>query len=311
LAAVLDPATDVTSRPSQDGATGAHRQEESYDAGPGLHEYLAALRRYWWLALLTFLVVLGASIASLYVIDPVYRAEAEVLVRSDESRQLFPRTVGTSAGALVRSPEAEVVYVESDAFQELAAEEAGDEVEVEVRSALDSSALVFVAEAEEPEAAQDAAQTWAETYVAARHASDVAETEALRDLLLGDQEALQALEQEIRQPLAALDQAVAAEEDTVERSRLLNQRLAVERTLAPELQPVEADLNRVTAQLSSLRVDLRVMEDPGALAYVSRAAELPEERANGSLTQSLLVGVVAGLVLATAAVAAAWSLRRR
>jgi uncharacterized protein involved in exopolysaccharide biosynthesis len=53
------------------------------------------------------------------------------------------------------------------------------------------------------------------------------------------------------------------------------------------------------------------MEDPGALAYVSRAAELPEERANGSLTQSVLVGVVAGLVLAAGAVAAAWTLRRR
>jgi hypothetical protein len=311
LTAVLDPATDVTARPSQDGAGRSRPREDSYDAGPGVREYLAALRRYWWLALLTFLVVLGASIASLYVIDPVYRAEAEVLVRSDDSRQLFPRTAGTSAGALVRSAEAEVVYVESDAFQELATGEAGEEAEVEVRSALDSSALVFVAEAGAPEDAQDAAQTWAETYVASRHASDVAETEALRDLLLGDQEALQELQQEIRRPLAALDQAVAAEEDTIERSRLLNQRLAVERTLAPELQPVEADLNRVTAQLSSLAVDLRVMENPEALAYVSRAAELPEERANGSMTQSVLVGVVAGLVLAAGAVAAAWSLRRR
>jgi hypothetical protein len=311
LAAVLDPVTDGTPRTSPDGAPGAHRRDESYDAAPGMREYLAALGRYWWLALLTFLVVLGASIASLYVIDPVYRAEAEVLVRSDDSRQLFPRTAGTSAGALVRSPQAEVVYVESDAFQELAAEEAGEEAEVEVRSALDSSALVFVAEAADPEAAQEAAQTWAETYVTARHASDVAETEALRDLLVGDRDALQELQQEIREPLAVLDRAVAAEEDTIERSRLLNQRLAVERTLAPELQPVEADLNRVTAQLASLRVDLRVMEDPGALAYISRAAELPEERANGSLTQSVLVGVVAGLVLAAGAVAAAWSLRRR
>ena len=73
---------------------------------------------------------------------------------------------------------------------------------------------------------------------------------------------------------------------------------------------MEADLRRVEAQLSSLDVDLRVMENPEALAYVSSAAELPEERANGSMMQSVLVGVVAGLVLAGGAVAAARALRR-
>jgi hypothetical protein len=311
LTAVLDPATDVTSRPSQDGAAGAHRREESYDAGPGLREYLAALRRYWWLALLTFLLVLGASIASLYVIDPVYRAEAEVLIRSDDSRQLFPRISGTSAGALGRSPSAELVYVEGDAFQELAAEEAGDDAEVEARGALDSSAPTFVAEAGEPDAARDAAQTWAETYVAARHETDVAQAEALMDLLVATREATEQQLEEARRPIAALDEPIANEDDPIEKSRLINQQLAIQRTLAPELVPLDAELNRLSGQISGLRLDLRVMENPGALAYVSRAAELPEERANGSLTQSVLVGVVAGLVLAAGAVAAAWSLRRR
>ena len=74
---------------------------------------------------------------------------------------------------------------------------------------------------------------------------------------------------------------------------------------------METELRRVNTQISSLDVDLRVMEDPQALAYVSSAAELPEGRANGSMTQSVLVGVVAGLVLAGGAVAAAQALRRR
>jgi uncharacterized protein involved in exopolysaccharide biosynthesis len=311
LTAVLETAADETSRTSTTRVGGNRREDPSYDSGPGLREYLAALRRYWWLALLTFLIVLAASIASLYVIDPVYRSEAEVLVRTEDSRQLFPRTGGTSAGALIRSPSAEIVYVESDEFQELAVEAAGDDAVVEVRGSLDSSALVFAAEAGAREAARDAAQTWAETYVTTRHASDVAETTALRDLLVGDRDALAARQAEILQPVAALDEAVAVETDPIELSRLLNQRLAIQRTLSSELDPVETELRRVNTQLSSLDVDLRVMQNPEALAYVSSAAELPEERANGSMRQSVLVGVVAGLVLAVGAVAAARALRRR
>jgi len=311
LTGVLDIAADETSRAPHAGAHSVRREEQSYDSGPGLVEYLAALRRYWWLALLTFLVVLAAAIASLYVIDPVYRSDAEVLVRTEDSRQLFPRTGGTSAGALIRSPGAELIYVQSDAFQDRAVDAAGTDAEVEARSALDSSALVFTAEAGNPDEAQDAAQTWAETYVAARHESDVAETTALRDLLIGDRDNLTKRQQEILQPVAALDEAVAVETDPIELSRLLNQRLAIQRTLASELDPVETELRRVNTQISSLDVDLRVMQDTQALAYVSSAAEQPEGRANGSMTQSVLVGVVAGLVLAAGAVAAAQALRRR
>jgi hypothetical protein len=301
---------------STDRSGGVRQQDASYDAGPGLRDYLATVRRYWWLALLTFLVVLAASIASLFVIEPVYRADAEVLVRTEDSRQLFPRTSGTSAGALIRSPSAETAYIGSDDFEQLADEAVGDEAEVEVRTATDtnplgeSSALVFVAEADGAERARDAAQTWAETYVATRHASDVAETTALRDLLVGDRDALQAQQLAILAPLAALDDTIADVTDPSDLPRLINERVALQRELAPTLEPVEAELRRLETQISSLAVDLRVMEDPSALAYVSSAAELPEGRANGSLQQSVLVGVVAGLVLAGGAVAAARALRR-
>ncbi len=313
---MLETTADQTSRTSTT-PSGHGREGPGYDAEPGLRDYVDALRRYWWLALLTFVLVLGAAIGSLYVIDPVYRADAQVLIRTEDSRQLFPRTSGTSAGALVRSPSAETSYVGSDEFQERADEAAGDGADVEVRTATgsgplgsESSALVFVAEAGDPEVAQEAAQTWAETYVAVRHASDVAETTALRDLLTAERDALQTRQQEILQPVAALDGAVALETDPVELSRLLNQRLAIQRTLAPVLEPVETELRRANTQIATLDVDLRVMEDPRALAYVSSAAERPEERINGSMTRSVLVGVVAGLVLAGGAVAAAQALRR-
>ena len=317
LTAVLDIAADSTPRTSADRPGGVHRDDaSSYDSGPGVREYVGALRRYWWLALLTFLLVLGASIASLFVIDPVYRAESEVLIRTEESRQLFPRTSGTSAGALIRSPNAEVLYVRGDEFQDLARSEAGDEVEVEVRTATatsalaESSGLVFVAEADDREAARDAAQTWAQTYVEARHASDVQETTALLELLVGDRDTLRAQQAEITAPLTDVNNRIAAVTDPSELPLLINERVAIERRIAPALDPVEAELRRVETQISSLQVDLRVMEDEQALAYVSTAAELPEERANGSMRQSVLVGVVAGLVLAGGAVAAARALRR-
>jgi hypothetical protein len=310
LTAVLDTAADDTARPAPDRGTGARRAERSMDAGPGLRDYLSALGRWWWLALATFLVVLAVAIGSLYVIDPVYRAEAEVLVRTEDSRQLFPRT-SSAGGALTRSPQAELIYVQSDGFQARAQEAAGTDAEVEARTSLESSALVFVAEAGDPDDAQAAAQSWAETYVAARHEADVAQTTRLRDLLVGDRDALNARRVEILAPVAALDSAVAAETDPIELSRLLNQRLAIQRSLSGELDPLEAQIRQLNTQIAGLEVDLRVLQDPLAVAYVSTAAERPEERANGSMRQAVLVGVVAGVVLAAGAVGAAQALRPR
>jgi hypothetical protein len=315
VTAVLETAAEETSRTTAGRPPGVHREDAPYDSGPGVREYLYALRHHRWLALGTFLLVLAASVASLYVVDPVYRAEAEVLLRTEESRQLFPRTDDASGNALTRSPGAELVYVQGDAFQRRAVEAAGDDADVEARGAVTSStpvssALLFVAEASDATVAREAAQTWAETYVAARHESDTAKTTALRELLIADRDALQAEQEEILEPVAALDEAVAEESDPSQLSLLLEQRSALQRSLVSELDPVQAELRRVSARISGLDVDLRVLEDPQALAYVSSAAELPEGRSNGSLVQSLLVGVVAGLVLAGGAVAAARALHR-
>jgi hypothetical protein len=309
LTAVLDTTADETTRRVPDRSDGVPRTHRAEDDGPGLRHYLSALRRWWWLALLVFLLVLGVSLGSLAVIDPVYRAEAEVLVRTEDSRQLFPRTSG---GALVRSPAGELLYAQSDGFEALAQEAAGSDAEVEVRTAPELSALVFVAEAGTAEAARTTAQAWAETYVSARQTIDVDATTRLRDLLVSDRDALNTRRVEILAPVAALDEAVANETDPIELSRLLNQRLAIQRGLAGELDPLEAQIRQLNTQITGLEVDLRVLAADGrALAYVSSAAELPEGRANGSVRQSLLVGVVAGVVLAAGAVAAAQVLRPR
>ncbi|MGK5111495.1 MULTISPECIES: hypothetical protein [unclassified Geodermatophilus] len=307
---MLDTTPDDTARPMPERGAVTHRAQRPADADPGLREYLSAVGRWWWLALLVFLLVLGAAIGSLSVIDPVYRSEATVLLRTEDSRQLFPRTAGA---AVVRTPGAELLYAQSDTFQDRAREAAGEDVEVEVRATPESSALVFAAEANDREAAREAAQTWAETYVTARHEDDRAQTQRLRDLLVGDRDALNNRRGEILGPVAALDEAVANETDPIELSRLLNQRLAVQRSLAGELDPLEAQIRQLNSQITGLDIDLRVLEDPQAVARVSSAAEPAEERANGSLTQSVAVGVLGGLVLAAAAVAAAQALwpRRR
>ncbi|WP_448621620.1 hypothetical protein [Geodermatophilus sp. URMC 65] len=287
------------------------RRRRSPDTGPGLVDYWSALRRHWKPALVVFVVVLALSIGSLFVFTPVYRAEAEVLLRTEDSRQLFPRTGGATPGALVRSLQAEVAYVDGDAFRDRAAQAAGDAGEVEVRYEPGSSALVFVAEADDAEAARAAAQTWAETYVTDRHELDVAETTALRDLLVAERDGLAAQRQEILGPVTALDDAIAAETDVTQSLELLDRQLALQRSLAAQLEPVEAELRRLETQISGLDVDLAVLRDRAAIAYVSSAAELPEGRANGSVRQSLAVGVLAGLVLAAGAVAAADRLPRR
>jgi uncharacterized protein involved in exopolysaccharide biosynthesis len=278
-----------------------------------VRDRVGVLRRHWLVALLTFAVVLAASVGSFLVIDPVYRSEAEVLLRTQDSQQLFPRTSGTTVGGLVRSPGAEVEYTSSDAFQDLAVAGAdgGGEIDVEVLNELRSSVLVFTAEDDDAETAAATAQAWADTYVTRRHEIDVAETTRLRDLLVAERAAVDAERQAVLRPLAALDEAITAETDSADLSQLLTQRLALERSLAGALDPLEAEVRRIDGQIATLGVDLRVLEDPNALAVVSRAAVVPESQINGSMTQSLAVGILGGLVLGAVAASAADRLRRR
>jgi hypothetical protein len=297
--------------PSAETGDGVRRGHRSAEDGPGLLEYLALLRRHRWVALVTFAVVLGASLASLVLTEPVYRAEAQVLLRTADSRQLFPRVGDTSSQALVRSPEAEVLYVRSDEFQDSLSAVTGADAEVQVSNEMGSSALVFEAEANDADAARVAAQAWAETYVAARREQDLGKAADLQALLAEERDRLRAELDAVLQPVTELDEAIAATSDPAEVSLLLNQRLALQRSLAGEVTPAEAELRRLDAEIGALQLERRVLEDPQALARVSTAAALPEERANGSLSQSLLVGVLGGLILGAAAVAAAGLLRRR
>jgi hypothetical protein len=290
----------------------ADRTHRSRDAGmEAFSERLAVLRRNWRVGLVTFLVVLVASLGSLLVIPPVYRAETEVLLRTQDSQQLFPRTATTQVNTLSRSPGAELLYTDSDGFRAVAEETVTGSPEMRVSNEPGSSALVFVAEADEPEAAVRASQTWADTYIAQRHQLDIEETTRLRELLTADRDAVEAQRQVLLEPVAALDTVIVAETDPATLSQLLNQRLAVQRSLATQLDPLETDLRRVDSQIAALDVDLRVLEDPHALAVVTQAPEVPESRVNGSLTQSLAVGVLGGLVLAGAAVTVADRLRSR
>ncbi|WP_369132312.1 hypothetical protein [Modestobacter sp. I12A-02662] len=290
----------------------AGRTHRSRDAGTeAFHERVAVARRNWRVGLATFLVVLVASLGSLLVVPPVYRAQTEVLLRTQDSQQLFPRTGSTQANALTRSPGAELLYTNSDEFRAVAEGTVPGSPDMLVRNDLGSSALVFVAEADEPEAAARAAQAWADTYIAQRHELDTSETTRLRDLLLADRAAVETQREQVLEPVAALDAVIAAEADPADLSQLLNQRLAVQRSLAPQLEPLDADLRRLDDQVAALDVDLRVLEDPNALAVVTQAPEVPESRVNGSLTQSLAVGVLGGLVLAAAAVTVADRLRSR
>ena len=278
---------------------------------PGLREYLSALRRYWLVAGTVFLLAVLASAAATWLVDPVYRAQAEVLIRTEQSDQLFPRSGRSANGRLARSPVAELEYTTSDGFQERARAAAAVDATVDVRhDSDDSSLLVFQGESQSAEEAAAAANAWASTYVTVRHEKDLQEIRGLRDVLVADRDAAAGERQRVLEPVTRLDEVLAQTTDSLELSRLLNQRLALERSLSGVLDPLDDRLQSLNEQVTTLDVDARVLEQPDALAYVSQTAEAPESRVNGSLARNLAVGVVVGLLLAAATVTAARSLFR-
>jgi capsular exopolysaccharide synthesis family protein len=299
--AVTDP------QPSTAGRHAAARRPDL-----DLRGLVTLLQRYWRVAAATFAVVVVLAVASTWVSGPTYRASASVLLRTEQSAQLFPRTA--AADSLTRSPAAELEYTRSDAFRDEAREAAGNAVDVEVRRPAGersgllgddgSSALTFVAEAGDAEEAAATANAWADTYVASRQRLDVDETQELVALLTGERDDLQEERRLLLEPVAALDRVLALTTDSVAASRLLNQRLALEQSLAGALDPLEQELRDLNERIAALELDARVLEGEGALAFVSVRAEPPDGPVGGSLARNLLVGVVAGTVFALLAVAA-------
>jgi capsular exopolysaccharide synthesis family protein len=244
---------------------------------PELRDYLAVLwLRKWWIVA-AVLVVVGAALAFSFTQTATYASSAEVLVLPVQ----VPGPGGASTGFVNIDQELRIATspaVASRAYDVLAAKGLSPgSVSVSIPSSTDS--LSFLANSEDPRAAQATAQAYADSYLRFREDSLFSNVEAAT---------------------ASIDQVIAGLNGQLQRA----QSRAVHADNFAQQAALEQRISALTSQISaqqSLRSDLVLAQNTNVgevLAHATRpiSPASPNPRKSGAI--GLFVGLCLGIGLA-------------
>ncbi len=268
-----------------------------------LADLMGLIRRRWWLFIPP--IVIAVTVISVLTVrtTPLYRAEAEVVIRTEETANLFPLS---DVSSLLRSPSAEEGFLASTEYQEQSKLAAGSSVDVsldigDVTNRVEPSFITFTAVAADPASAASIAQAWADTYISMRHDRDVAELSRTIRTLERSIADLTGEKAVILQSLAPIDQLLATTTDTAEVTQLTTQRLALLQSLASELAPVESEMALVNNELANLHLIENFISSQTISARINRVATAPSAPFAPSIPRNLAFAVGLGLLLGAAA----------
>ena len=276
-------------------------------------DVLSITRRWWWMLVIPLLLAVTAAVILAVQAQPVYQSEAEVLIRTEESANLFPLS---DSKMLLRSPSAEAGFLASTDFEQAAMEAAGSENPVSIdvgdlSSRVEPSFISFRARESTPELAAEVAQAWAETYVRLRHRLDVSDLTGTIGTLESRLAELDVERSELLLSVEALDAAVQRATDGGEVATLTSQRLVILQSLEPSLAPIDDQAELVRDELAQLRLVGDFLETDELNAKINRRPEVPELPVAPSLTLYILAALVVGLVAGGAAMILAETLDDR
>ena len=275
-----------------------------------LSEVLAIVRRRKWLAIAIMGLVISAAVAFTTTATPTYRAEAEVLIRTEETANLFPLA---EVGTLLRSPSAEAGFLSSTEFESAAQDAAGTDllatVDVgDVTSRVEPSLIRFTVESSSPQQAANVAQVWADTYVEMRHNFDAAEVSRTLITLESSVANLTDEKQELLSALEPIENLLSRTTDSGEVASLSTQRVVLLQQLAPSIDPLDQQLVLLNREIADLHLIEQFLDSSDLSARSNRVARVPDSPVSPSLPRNLVLGSLLGILLALGAVFLAESL---
>lgn len=282
---------------------------------PDLRSYLGVIgRRKWWVVGAT-IIFFGAAVAMSLLVDPQYELKAVVQSRSPSD----PVGWVLSEGRLVldqnREAENQLAYLSSTDLRFAVLDSCDEEIMAcqDVWS-VDANAVVATDTANrnttpnvveltlvstEPEGARNVLNLFAETYAEEQQIQEqerlIALTQQLTVAITGLEDEIE----EVRAPLVALDDQIAAAQDQGQREALQAQRTSRENELAPTLEALREQQAVFEQQVFQLQFTTGLASGGGA-RVISRAS-VPDTPISPNLPLNLAIGLVFGLFLGVAA----------
>lgn len=296
-------------RPSRSSMIKAGRrrlQEESMHATQdstevSIAQYADVLRRRWIWVVMAPLVLVGFTLFSDLRAEPVYSAQVELLLQSKPSENILTGVVSTVDPK--RSLQNELRIINSRNVKIAVAEKYGAPIGVSAVAGGEDDVIFVRATANDPDKAAERANLYVETYQTARVSTlldDLAQTQKLVQQQVDD---YQAQIEKLDQPLAALDDQIAATnpEDPRYDELVANRQRVKERT--------DASRSDAQSQLADYQNRLRILQlsekltTTGGVQILNPA--VPPKRPISptimrDVIQSLIVGLFLGIALAFA-----------
>ncbi len=259
----------------------------------GLFDYLSIIRKRWiWMLLPVVAMTLVSAFWS-STRAPSYEASARVLLADTAvQRTLDPSSQNT--GFLSRELSNEISLARSDLVETLVEGELGQLPSMTIRAEQDADILVFVSRADSAEEAAENANSWARQYIQVKRDEAGADL-AAATASLGDRlEELRLRRQEIRAPLDALDDRIAATTDSERALDLQRQYDRLSDDLRYELELVTGQAQATMASLSDL--ELQAEFASVGEARLVQAAAPPLSSSNPPLSRNVALGLTMGLL---------------
>jgi capsular exopolysaccharide synthesis family protein len=275
-------------------------QSSSVDAAYelGLTDYVNVVRRRWrWLLVPCLASTLTAGLWTT-VRAPSYCTASQVLIADSEAQVAVQGS--SNAGVANRDLANERNVAQSDPVRARVIDVLGREPDITIDGETGSDILTFRACAQTPQGAADEANAWASAYVDTKQDQAAAViSDAVGDF--GRRLAELRLERdEIRQPLDALEDQLAATSDDDRRAALQLDIDRMAKDLDVDLEVIDAQIRTVADNITLLELD-QTLAGNGTARVIQQAA-VPANPSSGSPARNLTLGLVAGLLLGSVVV---------
>ena len=273
-----------------------------------LADYLRILRRRWiWVVLATTIVV-GLAAVVTTTQEPKFSATAQVSLGNSAAQEAIQGGIFVNVPGASRELSNEVNLAVSDAVREEVRGQLGIEPDVAISADDASDAIRFTSTSATADEAALHANTWAQIYV------DIKRQEAATsiDRAVGGFEAdlaeLREQRQDLRRPLDALEDRLAAAEDDEARRAIEPQLNRLRSDLQPELDLIDTRVEAVAQNITNLELSSRLAST--GTARIVQVAAPPQAPINASLPRNLVLAAIVGLILGAAAALLAENLDR-
>jgi capsular exopolysaccharide synthesis family protein len=269
---------------------------------PDLRSYLGVIARRRWFVIVTTLLFVGVAAALSLIPEPEYRVRAQVLTTgvNDPVAMIFG---ANETGDLDRQAVSQDAFLSSsrmrlevaDAYSgslptneifRVNATPVGSKDENRTSSVVELSLV-----SSDPRAAATLINTYAETYVELRQSLDVERLANVKRQLQALLDETETQIETISQPLADIDAQIQANPNDAD--ALFRQREVTSAELQSQLDPLEAEANRIRTTLGD--INLGVELSAGGGAEVLSTAWVPDAPVSPNIPLNIAIGLVIGL----------------